>query len=70
MWVALAAAALAACGGPERTPEAGEPAESAEPKGGGVLLDAARAPLERASEVEDIAATRKAELDAQLERAE
>jgi hypothetical protein len=65
MTIAVAAAALAACGGSGQAPEADEPAERE-----GVLLDAARTPLERAGEVEDITATRKAELDAQLERSE
>jgi len=54
----MLALALAACGAPPAD-EAQE--EEREP---GVLLESARAPLERAGEVEDLAAGRKDALDA------
>jgi hypothetical protein len=57
--------ALAGCGG---APEDGAGAEEADEAG--VLLESARRPLERAGEVEDIAAGRKEALDAGLEAAE
>ncbi|MCC7258810.1 MAG: hypothetical protein IT486_10615 [Gammaproteobacteria bacterium] len=58
----LLAGMLAACGGQEAPP----PEEAT---GDRVLLESARAPLERAHAVEDIAAGRREELDAAVEAA-
>lgn len=61
--VLIASCALAGCG----KSEAPAPAADAEPEG--VLLDAAREPLERARAVEDISAERKSALDEQIDGA-
>jgi hypothetical protein len=63
--IALGALALAGCGGAGTQ----EPAADAGPPEG-VLLDSARAPLERAHEIEDITAGRKGQLDDEIERSE
>jgi hypothetical protein len=57
------ALSLAGCGGgkaPEEQADAGDHA----------LLDAAREPLEKAHEVEDVSAGRKAQLDEEIDQAD
>ena len=56
------AGVLGACGG-------NEPAPAADAVDNRELLEAAQAPLERAREVEDLSAARRAELDAAIEQA-
>jgi hypothetical protein len=59
--IVVATLAVAGCDGGDETPP---PDPQVEPEG--VLLDSAREPLDRARQVEDIAAGRKSSLDERL----